>query len=90
MKIIKIVLEKHERNTEFSSFLKNIEKEAIEEQTEKTQNYEDKLKYKGRGRNRDFENSFTFSERGGGTPDSYLVLEKSFIHLPVEIGNRLL
>ena len=78
-KMIKIILEKHiETNTEFSSFPENIKKEAVEEQTEETQNYEDWLEYKGRGRNRDFANSCTFSKRRGGTPDDYLVQEKSF------------
>ena len=41
-KMIKIILEKHiETNTEFSSFPENIKKEAVEEQTEETQNCED-------------------------------------------------
>ena len=35
--MIKIILEKHiETNTEFSGFLENIKKEAVEEQTEET------------------------------------------------------
>ena len=61
-----------------SGFLENVEKEAVEEQTEEMQNYENGFEYKRRGRNRDFANSFTFSERRGEAPDDYLVLEKSF------------
>ena len=64
----------YETNTELSGFLENVEKEAVEEQTEETQNYENGFEYK----RRDFANSFTFSERRGEAPDDYLVQEKSF------------